>query len=98
MTLCRPELELGIAGCSNLQQRILAPIVEFDARDRLGVAAIEILRQAQDRRETPHDFAALPAKFLEVCVPARGRCTPVIASHQRNGFDLLRFETAEITV
>jgi len=70
MALCGPELELGIASRSNLQQRILAPIVKFDSRDRLGVAAIEILRQAQDRREMPDDFAALAAKFSEIRVPA----------------------------
>jgi len=98
MTLCRPQLELGVARRANLQQRILAPIVEFDAGDRLGVAAIEILRHAQDRRETPNHFAALSAECPEIRVPARGRCAPVIASHQRNGFDLVRFETAEIAV
>ena len=70
MALCGPELELGVAGGANLQQRILAPIVEFDAGNRLGVAAIEILRQAQDRREMPDDFAALAAKFSEIRVPA----------------------------
>jgi hypothetical protein len=98
MALCGPELELGIASRSNLQQRILAPIVKFDSRDRLGVAAIEILRQAQNRREAADDFPALPAEFSEVRLPARGWCAPVIASHQRNGFDLFRFKTAEIAV
>src|SRR6476620_1735675 len=98
MALCGPELKLGIASRSNLQQRILAPIVKFDSRDRLGVAAIEILRQAQDRCETADDFPALPAELSEVRLPARGWCAPVIASHQRNGFDLFRFKTAEIAV
>ena len=31
----RPQLELGVAGRSDLQQRVVAPIVEFDARDDL---------------------------------------------------------------
>jgi hypothetical protein len=98
MALCGPELELGVTRGSNLQQRIVAPIVEFDARDRLGVAAVEILRQAQDGGETPDHFAKLTAELFEIRVPARGRCAPVIASHQRNGFDLVRFETAQIAV
>ena len=70
MTLCRPELELGVAPGSNLQQRIVPPIMEFNARDGLGVAAIEILRQAQDGGETLHDFAPLSSKLCEVRLSA----------------------------
>src|SRR5215510_4002269 len=39
----RPDLELSISGGANLQQRILAPIVQLDAADDLGVAAVEVL-------------------------------------------------------
>jgi hypothetical protein len=35
MTRSRPELELGVARRSELQERIVAAIVELDAGDRL---------------------------------------------------------------
>ena len=98
MALCGPELELRIARRANLQQRIVAPIVELDARDRLGVTAIEILRESKHRGEPPHDLPPLPAKLSEVCVMARRRRPPVIAGDQRNRFDLFGLEAAQVAV
>jgi hypothetical protein len=98
MALGGPEFELRIAGRSNLQQRVVASIVKFDARDRLGVAAIEIFRQAKNRGEPPHDLASLPPEQAEVRMPARGRRAPVISGHECDRFDLIRLEAAEIAV
>jgi hypothetical protein len=47
MSLCGPELELGVARRPQLQQRVVAAIVQFETGDRLGVAAIERFCQAQ---------------------------------------------------
>src|SRR5580704_8904126 len=46
-----PQLELGVAGRSHLQEHVLSPIVKLESRDDLGVAAIEALGQTQDRRQ-----------------------------------------------
>jgi hypothetical protein len=40
-----PQLELGVAGRSHLQQHVLSSIVKLESRDDLGVAAIEALGQ-----------------------------------------------------
>ena len=70
MTLGGPELELGIARRPNLQQRIVAAIVELEARNRLGVAAIEVFRQAKDRREPSDHLAPFASELAEIRVPA----------------------------
>jgi hypothetical protein len=70
MALGGPELELRITRRSNLQQRIVATIVELDAGDRLGVAAIEVFRQAKDRREPSDHLAPFASELAEIRVPA----------------------------
>ena len=87
MALGGPELELGIARCPNLQQRIVAAIVELEAGDRLGVAAVEIFRKAENRGEPPHDLAPLPPDLTEIGVPPRRWRAPVIARDERNRLD-----------
>jgi hypothetical protein len=98
MALGGPQFELRVARGPNLQQRIVAPIVEFDAGDRLGVAAIEVLGETQNCRETPHHLPPLTSEFVEISMPPRWRRAPVVARRQRDRFDLVRFETAEIAV
>jgi hypothetical protein len=98
MSLSGPQLELGIAAGPDLQERVVAAIVELEPRDRLGVAAVEILREPENGREPPHDFAPLPPQFPEIRMPARRRCPAVIAGDERNGLDLVRLETAEVAV
>src|SRR5207247_1753970 len=44
-----PDLELGVARRPQLQQAVVAAVVELDVGDRLGVAAIEAFGQSQDR-------------------------------------------------
>ena len=55
----RPELELRVAARSDLQQTVLAMIVQVEAGDGLRVAAIEALGQPENGRERPHDEAPL---------------------------------------
>jgi hypothetical protein len=47
----RPQLELRVAGRADLEQGVLAPIVQIDARDALRMAAVQALGEAQQRRE-----------------------------------------------
>ena len=98
MPLGGPELELRVARRPNLQQRIVAPIVELEARDRLSVTAVEIFRESKHRREPPDDLAPLPAELPEVRVVARRRRAPVIPGDQRDRFDFVRFEPAQVAV
>jgi hypothetical protein len=98
MTLRRPQFQFGIASGANLQQGIVAAIVEFESGDCLCVAAIQVLGETKHGGQPPHDLAALAAEFLEVGVPARGRRPPVIAGDQRDGFDFVGLEPAQIAV
>jgi hypothetical protein len=89
-----PELELGVAGRANLQQAILAAIVKIDARHRLRMAAVEALRQAQNRRQCSDDTPTLPWKAAVAFVATlRGRLT-MIPRDQRDCFDLVGIEAA----
>jgi hypothetical protein len=45
----RPQFELGVAAGPNLQQVVVAAIVELDAADALRVAAVEALGEAENR-------------------------------------------------
>src|SRR5262252_9922991 len=49
MTGRRPQLQLGVARRAQLQQVVVAPIVQLQAGDRLCVAAIEALREPENR-------------------------------------------------
>ena len=73
MTLGGPELELGVARRANLQQRIVASIVELEAHDRLSVAAIEAFGEPQNGGEASYDLAPLPSGLTEIRLSARRR-------------------------
>src|SRR5204863_6312625 len=61
----RPVLELGVHRRPDLQQRIVAPIVDVEARDRLRVAAIQAFRETKDGREAAHDPLLLARERLK---------------------------------
>ena len=46
-----PELEFSVARRAQLEQSVLAAVVQFEAGDRLRMAAIEPLGQPQHRRQ-----------------------------------------------
>jgi hypothetical protein len=50
----RPHLELRVARRAQLQQKIVAAIAQLEPRDHLRVAAVEALRETQNRREQAH--------------------------------------------
>lgn len=98
MALRRPELELGIAGRPQLQQRIVAAVVQIDAGQHLRMAAVERFGQPQHRREDAN-HPARPAPQLTVAVVVSfRRPAPVISGDQRHHLDLGRIEAAQISV
>src|SRR5262245_47918142 len=64
-----PQFELRVARRPQLQEIVVAAIVQLDARDRLRVAAIEAFRQPQNRRERPDDDPR-PSRQVAVCFVA----------------------------
>src|SRR5262249_53157345 len=71
-----PELQLGVARGAQLQQVVVAAIVELEPRDRLRVAAVEALGEPQDRGQRAHGAAQAPRQLAEAGVlPLRRRLT-----------------------
>jgi hypothetical protein len=94
----RPELELRVARGAQLQQVVVAAVVQLEAGDRLCVAPVEALGEPQDCGERA-DRAPLPAsEIAEAVVLALGRRLAVIARHERDRLDLMRLEATQIAV
>jgi hypothetical protein len=53
-----PQLELGVGLGPQLQQGVFAPVVQFDAADGLGMAAVEALGEPEDRGQRADGAAA----------------------------------------
>jgi len=94
----RPELQLRVAGRAELQQVVVTAVVEFEARDGLGVAAIETFREPQDRGERPHRAARAPPQIREAVVLPLRRRLAVIARDEGDDLDFLGIEAAQIAV
>ncbi len=94
----RPELQLGVARRAQLQQIVVAAVVELQAADGLGVAAVEAFRQPQDGGERAYGPPRAPTQVDEAVVLPLGRRLPVIAGDEGDGFDFVRLEAAEIAV
>jgi hypothetical protein len=93
-----PELQFGVSRSAELEQSVFAPVVQLDAGDGLGVAAIEALGQTQDARERPYDPASLPGQPGEPRMPTLGRGVAVIARNEREDLDLRGIEAPQIAV
>jgi hypothetical protein len=93
-----PQLQLGVAGGSDLEQHVFAAVVKLDPGDRLRMAAIEVLGQAQDRGECAHDTTALPRQSAEGLVPPARHTTAMVLRHERYRFDLVRLESPQVAV
>src|SRR5262249_54849043 len=93
-----PELQLRVARCAQLQQVVVAAIVALEARNRLRMAAIEAPGQPQDGRERANRSARAPAQVGEPIVFPLGCRLPMVTGDQRDRFDLVRFEAAEVAV
>ena len=89
----RPQLELCLSSRPNLEQVVLAAIVQLDAGDLLGVAAIEAFGEPQDGRECPDGATLPPAERPERLMAAFRRRPPMIAGNQGDRFDFFRLES-----
>ena len=72
--------------------------MQLHACDGLGMATIEAFGQSEDRGEGSDRLALLARQVAESFVAALGCRLPVIAREQRHDFDLVGFETAQITI
>jgi len=81
-----------------LQQVVVAAVVQVDAADDLAVAAIEAFSQPQHRRQTADGSPPAPLQVAESLVGALRRRLPMVAGDQRDLFDLVRLEAAQIAI
>jgi hypothetical protein len=93
-----PDLQLHIARRAQPHQVVVAAIVEFQAGDRLCVAAIEALRQAQDGGERANRGPRPPSQLAEALMLSLRRRLTMIAGDESNRLDLIGFESAEVAV
>ena len=93
-----PELELGVAGCAELDEVFVPSIVNLDARDRLRVAPIEGFGDAEECGEGPHRAAEAARECREHVVRLLRQPAPVIPRQERDDSHFLRFEPAEVAV
>ena len=91
-------LELGVPRRSNLQKRSVAAVVESNAGDHLGMAAIEGFGEPHDRGKSPDDLAPLPWQRAKEVVPPPGHRPPVVARHHGDGLDFVGFEAAQVPI
>jgi len=94
----RPQLELGIARRPQLQEIVVAAVVQLEPRDRLRVTAVEALRQPQDRGKRADGAPAPPLQIGEAIVLPLRRGLTMIPRDEGDGLDLVRLETPEIAV
>ena len=93
-----PELQLGVPWRADLQEVVVPPIVEFEAGNRLRVAAVEVFSQPQDRGERANDSPVFSVECGELLVlPLRGPLS-MIPRDECNRVDLIRLEAAQIAV
>jgi hypothetical protein len=93
-----PQLEFGVAIDPHLQQRIVAPIMQFDAREALSVAAVQAFGQSQDGGKRPHDASPLAGQIAVLLVSGLRRGAAMVPGHERDRVDLLGLESPQISV
>ena len=93
-----PQLELHIACRPQLQQVVVAAVVDLEAGNTLRVAAIEALGEPQHRRQRANGAPRPPRQLAEAVVLALRRALAVVARDQRDRFDLFRLEAAQVAV
>src|SRR5579872_5114401 len=98
VALRRPELQLRVARRSDLQQIVVAAVMELDRGHTLRMAAIEALGEPQDGRERSHGAPFLALQIAESLVAALRRRLAMVARHERHDFDFVRLEAAEVAV
>src|SRR5688572_5577549 len=98
LTMGGPELELGVACCSQLDEVLLAALVHLHARHGLRVTTIECLGKPQDRGERAHGLSPSRAERIEVAVRLLGGRFTVIPRHERDDLGFCRLEAAQVAV
>ena len=98
MAVRRPQFELGVTRGAQAREVVVAPRIDVDAREGLGVAAIEPLGKPDHRREHAHGPALGALEIAVALVRLLRRRLAVIAGDEGDDFNLLRIETAEIAV
>jgi hypothetical protein len=98
MAVRGPQLELGVALGAELEQRVVAAVVQLDAADRLGVAAIEAFGEAQDGRERANGPAPLLGEVADHRMFLLGRGAAMVTGDQGDGFDFVGLEAAQVAV
>ncbi len=93
-----PELELGVARRPQLQQVVVAAIVQLQAADRLRVAAIQTLGEPQNCGKRAHRPPRPAGQPREAVVFALRRGLTMIARDEGDCFDFVRFEAAKVAV
>jgi hypothetical protein len=98
MARCRPELKFGVACGPQLQQPVIAAVVQLQAGHRLRMTTVQTFGEPEDRRERPDGSPPFTTELAVLLVlPLRGRL-PVIAGDQRDDFNLFRIEAAQIPI
>ena len=90
MAVRGPELELRVAGCAQPREVVVAARIEIDAGQRLGVAAVETLRQPDHRRQGADGAPQRAGQLAVTIVGFLWRRLTVIPRQQRHYLDLLR--------
>ena len=81
-----------------MQQIVVAAIVQLEPRDGLRMAAVEALGEPQDRGQRADRPARAAPHVSEPVVTPLGRRLAVVARHERDRFDLVGFEAAQVAV
>ncbi len=98
MPVRRPEFELSFVGRAEPREVIVAARIEVDSGDRLRVTSVEPLGEPHHRGEFFDDPLELRRELTEAVVRVLWQCLAVVARDQRDDFDLLRFESAEVAM
>jgi len=93
-----PQFEFDVACRSQLQQVVVAAVVQFESHHRLGVAAIQAFSEAKNRGQRAHRAPRAAPEVAEAVVSPLRRRLAMVAGDQRNGLDLVRFEAAQVAV
>jgi hypothetical protein len=93
-----PELQLRVAGRAQLQQVVVAAIVQLETGDGLRVTTIEAFCQPQDCGERSYVPARPPREVGEAVVLPLGRRLAMITGDQGDRLDFIGLETAEVAV
>jgi hypothetical protein len=96
---CRcPEFEFRVPRRAQLQQVVVAAVVQLEAGDGLRVAPVQAFREAQDRGERPHRAPGAAPQVREAVVLPLGRRLTMIPGDEGNRLYFVRLEAAEVAV